>query len=255
MERQLLLSEAADIDDTTRNSMLSSIRATVDAVRRRISLPGSSSITLTARQGQVPLTILLSDQSLRPHVLLRLSSQKLSFRPFAPGGVNCVPSGPTSEVCALTLAGPATTLKVPVETRTSGVFPLDVSLESPDGSLVLATNHDTVRSTAVSGVGIVLIVGATLFLAVWWIRDLRHGRRARRLVEPPPDEDDSGQPARSTPAEPPEAVSRVDSISHPATADAVIEEFFAHPPPELPVTIGSEWESKDPTETSVPRRP
>jgi HAMP domain-containing protein len=37
----------------------------------------------------------------------------------------------------------------------------------------------TVRSTAASGVGVMISAGAALFLAVWWGRDIRRRRRAR----------------------------------------------------------------------------
>ncbi|MDZ7734331.1 MAG: hypothetical protein U5R31_15765 [Acidimicrobiia bacterium] len=40
------------------------------------------------------------------------------------------------------------------------------------------------RSTAVSGLGLVLSGLAALFLAVWWIRHFRRGRRDRRLLGP-----------------------------------------------------------------------
>ena len=38
------------------------------------------------------------------------------------------------------------------------------------------------QSTAVSGVGVVLSVGAALFLMVWWARHWRRTRRSRKLV-------------------------------------------------------------------------
>jgi hypothetical protein len=63
-----------------------------------------------------------------------------------------------------------------------------VELYTPDGSLLLASDRDTVRSTAVSGVAIILAILAALSLAVWWGRDLRRGRRRRGLVPSPFDE-------------------------------------------------------------------
>src|SRR6202042_3607554 len=120
-----------------------------------------------------------------------LSSPKLGFRPFRPpgGGPACQVQDRTIEVCQLVLHGSQTTLRVPVEARTWGVFAIDVTVTSPDGSLILATGRDTVRSTAVSFVGIVIIVVSLLFLGIWWIRDIRSGRRARRLVRRPGDDD------------------------------------------------------------------
>jgi len=39
-----------------------------------------------------------------------------------------------------------------------------------------------VRSTAVSGVGLVLSIGAGLFLVVWWARHWHRTRRSARLI-------------------------------------------------------------------------
>jgi hypothetical protein len=203
----LLVAESTDVTEAQRKAILNAVRAGSAGALHQVTLPGSSSITLTATRGQIPLTI-LSAGGLRAHVELRLSSSRLIFRPFIPPGGSCRVPTPTTEICELLLSGQNTTLKVPVEARSSGVFPLDVSLWTPGGALRLASDQNTVRSTAVSGVGVILIIVAVLSLAVWWVRDLRHGRRARRLV-PPPDADE------------PEL--RLD--------DPVVREFFANPPP------------------------
>ena len=61
-------------------------------------------------------------------------------------------------------------------------------------TLLMETARSSVRSTAVSGVGAVLSVGAVAFLAVWWLKHLRTTRLNRRLVgagplpEPPEPE-------------------------------------------------------------------
>jgi hypothetical protein len=187
LDRDLLTSESSDLTERQRQSLLGVVFTASNRVTRLISLPKASSITLTSTKGEVPLTV-LSAPSLRARVQLRLSSQRLIFHlSFPPGGKCRIPT-PTSEVCDLTLTTQNTTLKVPVEARASGVFPIDVSLWTPDGSQMLARNRDTIRSTAVSGVGIILIAVAVLSLAIWWGRDLRYGRRARRLVPAPGEE-------------------------------------------------------------------
>ena len=76
----------------------------------------------------------------------------------------------------------ATVVPLGVVARTSGAFPLKVSIQSPAEALTISQTRFTVRSTAASGVGIVLSIGAGLFLLVWWVRNLHHGRRARELV-------------------------------------------------------------------------
>ena len=207
LQDALLVAESTDVTQSQRRTIIDAVRAGSAGALRAVTLPGSSSITLTATRGQIPLTI-LSPGGARAKVELRLSSQRLIFRPFHPPSGSCQVPTPTSEVCQLTVSGQNTTLKVPVEARSSGVFPLDVSLWTPGGGIRLAKEQNTVRSTAVSGAGVILIIVAVLSLALWWVRDLRHGRRARRLV-PPPGADE------------PEL--RLD--------DPVVREFFENPPP------------------------
>jgi hypothetical protein len=89
---------------------------------------------------------------------------------------------PRGRTEAIELRRTNTVERIPVEALTSGTFPVRVELESPDGTLHFAQAKLTVRSTAASGVGLVLSAGAALFLAVWWARHLSRGRRARRLV-------------------------------------------------------------------------
>ena len=187
LEKRLFVAESTGIDEVQRQQLLGSIAAASDAVTRQIVLPGSSSITLTSTRSSIPVTI-LSAPALRAHVRLTLLSQRLIFQPFTPPNGTCQVTTPSSEICQLVLVNENTTLKVPVQTRASGIFPLEVGLYSFDGSLMLASDQDTIRSTAVSGVGIILISLAILSLAIWWIRDLRRGRRARSLVPSPVDE-------------------------------------------------------------------
>ncbi|MBO0728799.1 MAG: hypothetical protein J2P57_06040 [Acidimicrobiaceae bacterium] len=245
---RMLFAASVDLPARTRHALLEKVGATTQEVLRQIRLPGSSSITLTSRNASVPLT-LLSDPSVQAHVQLRLSSTKLAFRPFTPpGSTPCSVVVPTEETCDLVLTTAVTTLRVPVETRTSGVFPLSVAMWSPDGALQLDSNSNTVRSTAVSWVGIVLIVAAALLLAVWWIRDIRHGRRRPQLVERgsplPPSRrvaaPSSASESEPTPRPPAAAPSRVGA---PSSAPPVAEPPPAPepppPPPPLPPPASS----------------
>src|SRR3546814_19258589 len=56
-------------------------------------------------------------------------------------------------------------------------------MTSPDGGITLASATHTVQSTAVSGAGLVLSIGALLFLVVWWARHCHKTRRSRKLVD------------------------------------------------------------------------
>ncbi len=218
LQQQVLVSESIDVTEAERNALLGSVAKTSGQVFDQVVLPGSSSITLTSTKAEIPLTVLLK-RSLKVHVELQLTSQRLLFQPFDPPNGRCSVPTPTSEVCQLVLTSQNTTLKIPVQTRSSGVFPLDVALVSPDGSMVLARDLTTVRSTAISGVGVVVIVLAVVSLAVWWVRDLRRGRRARRLVPAPVEpggDDGTDGPVEAT------AMS----------GDPVVDDFFTRPPPE-----------------------
>ncbi len=133
-----------------------------------VTISDARTITLTARTGSVPLT-LRNDSGIPLHVLVTLDSERLEF--------------PDGEVLDLVLTEEVTRVDVAVNTRTSGSFPLRIDVQSPDGLLELAATRVTIRSTAVSGVGIILSVGALVILVLWWLRDWRSGRRDRRLVE------------------------------------------------------------------------
>lgn len=183
LRRTVLLAEWQRLRSGAALSVLSSVRAALKGIRAGLALPASASITLTSRDGRLPLTLLASNP-LGDHVELRLHSAKLVFLPFQAAGGACSRPGPSTEICRLDLSTARTTLQVPVEARTSGVFGLEEQLFSPNGTVLLSARRDVVRSTAVSDVGIALIVIATASLAAWWVRDLRHGRRAARLMPP-----------------------------------------------------------------------
>jgi hypothetical protein len=127
----------------------------------------NSTITLTARRGQIPVTFLNdSNQTLR--VRVHLQSDKLLF--------------PDGDERVLDLAPRSTTVRFTVETRSSGTFPLTLTVTSPDGSLPIQQTKVQVRSTFVSNVGLFVTIGAVLFLALWWANDIRR-RRKRHAAE------------------------------------------------------------------------
>jgi hypothetical protein len=230
MRQGLLIAESSDVTEAERNGVLGEVGTAVKQKLKLITLPLSSSITLTSTKGQIPLTV-LAPPSLHARVELRLTSERLIFRPVSAPGASCQVATPTSEVCDLTLTAENTTLKVPIETRASGVFPLTVSLWTPDNSLQIAHAQDTVHSTAVSGVGVVLIVLAALFLGTWWVRDLRHGRRARRLIPAPGDDavDDRAETAGLQDAG---VASEAVNVDVPEGFDPFVQDFFSTPPPD-----------------------
>jgi hypothetical protein len=167
LDRHLLRATGLGLDNADRRRELALARDAASDVQRAISTPQSVTITLTARTGTVPLTI-RNDTGVPVDVVLRFRSPKVEL-----------PDGDTRRV---TLSQQTTRLDVAVRTRTSGAFPFEVDILSPDGELTLATTRYSVRSTAVSGVGLVLSIGAGLFLIVWWARHWR-AARSSKLVE------------------------------------------------------------------------
>lgn len=163
----LLLATARALDGDAQRAHLRAAATLVEEVTSAISAPDRATITLTAREGTVPLTV-RNAAGIPVDVVVRLRSQKLEF-----------PAGDTVE---LTLSEETTRLDLEVRARASGSLPLQVEVTSPDGGIALATIDVTVQSTAVSGVGVVLSVGAALFLMVWWARHWRRTRRSQKLV-------------------------------------------------------------------------
>lgn len=140
-----------------------------DRIRGQLALiqaPERRSITLTARRGEIPIT-LRNGAPYPVRVRVRLQSETLDL--------------PEGEVREVELAPGAHTERFTVEARSSGAFRLRVLIESPEGALQVASTQFTVRVTATSGVGLALSIGAGGFLLVWWASHLR-GRRSRRLV-------------------------------------------------------------------------
>jgi len=149
---------------------LAVVEATIDSFISQIRVPDPSTITLTSRSGEIPLTF-QNDTGQTVSVLVQLESQKLSFPDGASRLVDLPPR--------------STTISFAVEARTSGSFPLRLTVRSADGSLPITDTDFRVQSTAVSTVGLVLMVGAGIFLALWWGLDFRRRQRARLAAREP----------------------------------------------------------------------
>lgn len=164
---QLLVAVAQGLDGGARQAHVDAAGASIDEVVLAVTAPPRETITLTARDGTVPLT-LGNDAGVPVHVVVHLRSPKLEF--------------PDGDTMPLTLTDTTTRLDIRVRARASGAFPLEVVVTSPDGAVTLATVDYSVQSTAVSGVGVVLSAGAAFFLLVWWARHWRRTRRSQKLV-------------------------------------------------------------------------
>lgn len=164
--RTLLVSESSELRARQRQAYLDGVRSQINSEVSRIQMPGDRSITLTAREGDIPVTI-RSSAPYPVRVVLTVQSESLLF--------------PLGAAKTIDLTRPNTTETIRVRARSSGSFPLRIRLEAPSGQLLVAQTRFTVRSTATSGVGTILSVGALGFLVIWWGNHLR-GRRSKRLV-------------------------------------------------------------------------
>jgi Family of unknown function (DUF6049) len=179
LEHSVLLSTGTDTPDDQRAAYVQRAEAALDSVQGAVTLPDAFRITLTSRSSSIPVT--LTNNTDRPlSVRVELDSDQLEF--------------PDGDVLTPVLAPGTTRIEVPVRTRTSGAFTLDVTVTSTNRAIVLDTSTFDVRSTAISGVGLVLSVGACLFLAIWWARHWRNTRRSRQLMPA-----DAVTPAAGTP--------------------------------------------------------
>lgn len=178
VEQTVLASAEATLSTAARVAVVDNAGAQLRAITSSISLPSSQRVTLTSRSGRIPLVI-TNALPVTALVRVKVSSPKLEF--------------PEGTVYEIALAPSNTTrTDIAVTTRASGAFPLDVEITSSGGGLPVTGSRIDVRSTAISGFGLLLSIGAGLFLLVWWARHFRHTRRARALIaddEPSPASD------------------------------------------------------------------
>ncbi len=162
LDRLLAVSAAVDLPLDDRRQRLGQVESTLQGRFRAVSAPVRDKVTLGARVGRFPVPV-RSELTYPVRVLVELATtDRLSVR---------------SDPFLMTLTGDRTVAQVRVRSRASGDAPLRVTIRSPDGRVVLAETRYTVRSTAVSGVGVLLTLGAAAFLALWWGRHWFHHRR------------------------------------------------------------------------------
>jgi hypothetical protein len=165
----VLASESEALKPSQQSSVLHNASAAVNAQLGQFSLSGDQSITLTSRNGQIPVSI----ASLAPYPAtgtLTITSDELLFA----NGTRRV-SLPNT-----TLTKATNNFPIPVQARTSGEFKLEITYSSPSGGMVITSGVINVRSTATSVVGVVLSLGAVAVLAAWWTRTTFRRRKRRR---------------------------------------------------------------------------
>ncbi|HEX3840078.1 MAG TPA: DUF6049 family protein [Acidimicrobiales bacterium] len=165
----VLASEAETLKPSQQSSVLHNASAAVNAQLGQFSLSGDQSITLTSRNGQIPVSI-ASSAPYPATGTLTITSDELLFA----NGTRRV-SLPNT-----TLTKATNNFPIPVQARTSGEFKLEITYTSPSGGMVITSGVINVRSTATSIVGVVLSLGAVAVLAAWWTRTTFRRRKRRR---------------------------------------------------------------------------
>jgi hypothetical protein len=168
-ERAILRAPSADLVGSTGEARVAADLARISQDAQSF-LSGittdEKSVTLTGRDATIPVTVRNSNE--RPvRVRLDLQSSKLLF-PEGSERIVPVPAGPEGTA----------TVRVAVESRASGTFPLFVTLTTDDEVFQIGpTRRITVRTTVFGGVAGWISVGAAGFLGIWWAR---HAWRSRR---------------------------------------------------------------------------
>lgn len=156
----LLVAGSNDLSAAEASAYLTAIETTVADTTGSISFDLPDRVTFAAREGDVPLVI-ENTLDAPMSILISLSSDKLEF----PDGTDQL----------VNLAPGLNDVSVAVSARTSGDSVLGLAFSSPDRAIDLGTRRVIVRSTALSGVALIIAALALLFLLVWWLR----ARRAR----------------------------------------------------------------------------
>jgi Family of unknown function (DUF6049) len=168
LDQLLLAAEAANLSSPAQSAGVATFGRSLGAQLAQVTFAAGRSITLTARTGSIPITIL----STAPYTIvgrLIVSSDKFQF-----------PQGSSRQ---LTIDHATTPVRIQVEARTSGDLPIEAQLAAGNGSLVIAQGQLTVRSTATSIVGIILTAAALVVLLAWWARTWQAGRRKKRAAK------------------------------------------------------------------------
>lgn len=171
----LLFSLGLGVSGNDREAVADRVVDRVNIELQAIEPPPLGSVNLTSRSATVPFAF-QNNADYPMRIEARFIAEKAKFSDFDDG-----------ESLTLVLEPQAVTSReVQVEALSSGSFPLRIELLSPDGGVSLGTVDLTMRSTAPSGIGIIISVGAAAVLVLWWGRELlRSSRRRRDAAERP----------------------------------------------------------------------
>ncbi len=158
MEDTVLLAEAEEFaaDRHSGLAFLDDIRGRLGALFQGITPDTARTVTLASGRGAVPIGI--ENRTSTPvRVQIQLASVRLN------------PESSKSPTVQLP-ARSTKPLLFRVRSRTTGRFPVQVRVLTPDGRPIGPPHELVVRSTAYNLVALILVLGAALFLLVWWAR-------------------------------------------------------------------------------------
>ena len=154
-------SSAHELNENEASKYFTKIYEEIVSVIDGFTSPQNQNVRLTSRKAELPFTLQNNLNHEANVVLILQSDGRISF-----------PEGQTLEV---KLNPGINKIKIPVSSRTSGDSQIRIGIRSPDKEhlLQLDSNSLLIRTTRLSGVGILLFVGAVFFLAFWWWRSRR----------------------------------------------------------------------------------
>ena len=164
LETLMRAAAASSLSDEQSSAYTLSVFDAVLAGTANITIEPAERITLTDRQANLRITI-RNGQPLPITVDLLLSAEKLRFS--------------DGERLSRTLVPGDNEITVRVETLASGDARVTVAITSPGGQLELHEGVIDIRSTAISGLGLVISIIALIVLGGWWVRTIRRVRRNR----------------------------------------------------------------------------
>jgi hypothetical protein len=165
-DRDLLVAESSDWRPAAARvrgrGFVGAVRLSIRSVYRRIEV-GTTPVTLTARRGKIPITVVNNSRE-RVTIVLRLASPKVDL-PAASEPFVLEPRRRTTQL-------------LEVGTRATGTFPIQVDVLTPDRDQEIATGEVRLTSTAFNRVALALTGGAAGVLLHWW--GLGRRRKAER---------------------------------------------------------------------------
>lgn len=148
-------------------SYLDGSREAAEEEISKVTIGGPTQISLTSRSGDIPLVV-SNEAGFPASVRISISSPQpdLILEPevVTPQQV------PAADTYQFTVQATA---------RSSGIFPIEVIVETPDGSLEVATKQITIRSTEFNRVALGITLGALAFLVLFYLFRVVRRRTAR----------------------------------------------------------------------------